>query len=163
MEARADRRSELHEVGMLGLQLLEGFFIEFQVGLENASHLVFKLLSLVAMMQDLDGLLESDGNEKAYRDSRNVYEEIFPGVDRQVGCVDSSIGAEISGMEGTPTFGETVASEAVGGKGGDSLDRFSEASGGLSLDRPCSTWLRPTWFVHLDHCRCSPNEQEALI
>ena len=88
MEARADRRSELHEVGMLGLQLLEGFLIAFQVGFENASHLVFKLLSLVAMMQELDGLLESDGYEKAYRDCRNVYEEIFPGVDRQLRCVD---------------------------------------------------------------------------
>jgi hypothetical protein len=84
MEARADRRSELHEVGMLGLQLLEGSFIAFQVGFENASHLVFKLLSLVAMMQELDGLLESDGYEKAYRDSRNVYEEISPGMDRRV-------------------------------------------------------------------------------
>jgi hypothetical protein len=42
----------------------------------------------MAMLQDLDGLLESDGNEKAYRDSRNVYEEIFPGVDRQVGWVE---------------------------------------------------------------------------
>jgi len=73
MEACADRRSELHEVGMLGPQLLESFFIAFQVGFENVSHLVFKLLSLVAMMQGLDGLLEPDGNEKAYRDSRNVY------------------------------------------------------------------------------------------
>ena len=88
MEARADRRSELHKVGMLHLQLLECFFIALQVGFENASHLVFKLLSLVAMMQDLDTLLESDGNEKAYRDGRNVYEEVFPGVDRRMGCVD---------------------------------------------------------------------------
>ena len=73
---------------MLGLQLLEGSFTASQVGLENASHLLFKLLSLVAMMQDLDGLLESDGNEKADRDRRNVYEEVFPGVDRQMACVD---------------------------------------------------------------------------
>jgi hypothetical protein len=88
MEARADRRSEVHEVGMLGLQLLEGIFITLQVGLENASHLVLKLLSLVAMMKELDGLLESDGNEKADRDNRNVYEEIFPGADGGVGSVD---------------------------------------------------------------------------
>ena len=40
------------------------------------------------MMQDLDGLFESDGNKQAYRDSRNVYEEILPGVNRQVRCVD---------------------------------------------------------------------------
>ena len=66
----------------------EGFFIAFQVRFENASHLIFKLLSLVAMMQGLNGLLEPDGNEKAYRDGRNVYQEIFPGVDRRVGCVD---------------------------------------------------------------------------
>ncbi len=69
---------------MLGLQLLEGSFIASQVGFENVSHLVFKLLSLVSMMEGLDGLLEPDGNEKAYRDSCNVYEEIFPGMDRQV-------------------------------------------------------------------------------
>src|ERR1700722_19214061 len=35
----------------------------------------------------------------------------------------SSMGAEISVVEGTPTFGETVASDAVGGKG-ESLDRL---------------------------------------
>ena len=62
METRADRRSELHEVGMLSLQLPEGIFTTLQVGFEDASHLVFKLLSLVAMMKELDGLLESDGN-----------------------------------------------------------------------------------------------------
>lgn len=88
IEACAERRSELYEVGMLGLQLAEGIFIAFQVGLENASHLVFKLLSLLTMMQHLDGLLESDGNEKTYRDSRIVYEKILPRVNRQVGCVD---------------------------------------------------------------------------
>jgi hypothetical protein len=88
MEASADRRSELHEIGMLRLQLLEGYLIAFQVGFENASHLVFKLLSLVAMMQNLDALLESDGNEKADRDGRNVYEEVFPSMDRRMGCVD---------------------------------------------------------------------------
>ena len=81
MEARADRRSELHKVGMLGFQLLEGFFVALQVGFENASHLVFKLLSLVAMMKELDGLFETDGNEKADRDGRYVYEKIFPSVD----------------------------------------------------------------------------------
>ena len=88
MEPRADRRSELHEVGMLGLQLPEGSFIAVQVGLEYVSHLIFKLLSLVAVMQGLNGLLEPDGNEKAYRDSRNVYEESLPCVNRQVGRVN---------------------------------------------------------------------------
>ena len=73
---------------MLGLELPEVSFIALQVGFENATHLVFKLLSLVTMMQGLDGLLESDGNEKAYRDGRNVYEEGLPRVNRQVGRVN---------------------------------------------------------------------------
>src|ERR1700735_4698282 len=36
MEARADRRSELHQVGMLSPQLPEGTFTTLQVGFENA-------------------------------------------------------------------------------------------------------------------------------
>jgi hypothetical protein len=47
-----------------------------------------RLRDLVTMVEELDGLLQSDGNEQADDDGRDMDEEVFQGVDGFVGSVD---------------------------------------------------------------------------
>ena len=43
---------------------------------------------LVSMMEELDGLFQSNGNEQADDDRREMNEEVLPGVDSFVGSVN---------------------------------------------------------------------------
>jgi hypothetical protein len=45
-------------------------------------------VALMEVMEVLDGLLEADGNEQAYRDGGDVDDEVFPGVFGLVWDVD---------------------------------------------------------------------------
>jgi hypothetical protein len=48
----------------------------------------FELLTLVAMVEKLDSLLEPDRNQKADRNRRDVDKKIFPRVDGSVGSMN---------------------------------------------------------------------------
>jgi hypothetical protein len=44
--------------------------------------------NFVTSVDGLYGLFESDGNDQTNYDRRNVYEKVFPGMDRLVGSVN---------------------------------------------------------------------------
>jgi hypothetical protein len=50
--------------------------------------LLLELLTLMAVMDELDGLFEADGEEQAKADGAHVDEKVFPGVDGFVRRVD---------------------------------------------------------------------------
>jgi hypothetical protein len=50
--------------------------------------LIEQLTALMAVMDELDSLLEADGDEEADADGGDVDEEVFPGVGGLVGRVD---------------------------------------------------------------------------
>ncbi len=58
--------------------------VEFVVDAE----VFLELMALVAMVDELDGLLETDGDDEADDDGGDVDEEVFPGVGGFVGRVD---------------------------------------------------------------------------
>ncbi len=50
--------------------------------------LFFEQVALMQVVEVLDGLLETDGDEEADRDGDDVDEKVGPGMSGLVGCVD---------------------------------------------------------------------------
>jgi hypothetical protein len=67
------------------------------------AHLLYQHLSLVAMVEVLDCLLEADGDEQANTDGGDVDEEVAPGVGGGVGRVDVEHGRVLCGVRGDAT------------------------------------------------------------
>lgn len=61
---------------------------ELSVALELDGQLPARLSQLVAVMDELDSLLQADCDEQPDCDRRDMDEEIFPGMDSSVGSVD---------------------------------------------------------------------------
>jgi len=71
---------------------------EDDVAFGLGAHLLHQHLSLVAMVEGFDGLLEADGDEQADADGGDVDEEVAPGVGGFVGWVDVEHGRVLSGV-----------------------------------------------------------------
>jgi hypothetical protein len=61
---------------------------DFQVVGTLAMETFDKRLALVPLVKELDGLLEADGDENADDHDREMDEDVAPGVDGFVWCVD---------------------------------------------------------------------------
>jgi len=72
----------------LGLQADQRLANDGQIALSLRAHVLGEGVTLMAMMDGFDGLLEADGDEQADDDGGDVDEEVAPGVGGVVGWVD---------------------------------------------------------------------------
>ena len=94
---------EMLELGVQGgcvaeVELGDGDVVEGDVEVAQAFgvEIGFELLKLVVVVDELDGLLETYGDDEADDDGRDVDEEVFPGVGGFVGRVDVEHGGDSS-------------------------------------------------------------------
>jgi hypothetical protein len=86
--AGRDRRFQFNRLGANLAKDAEVLSVAVKVGAQLVVEGFFELVALMEVMEALDGLLEADGNEQAYRDGGDVDDEVFPVVFGLVWDVD---------------------------------------------------------------------------